>query len=100
MKKLLQIDFEFKGPFGDEMTSALKDLAESINNEPGVIWKIWTENKQDQRAGGVYLFEDEQSANAYLKMHSQRLQGMGVNDIRAQIFDVNMPLSNINNALV
>lgn len=39
MAKLLQVDFEFHGPFGDEMSNALVDLAKSINQEPGMIWK-------------------------------------------------------------
>lgn len=100
MKKLLQVDFDFSGPFGEEMTTALTGLAESINNEPGIIWKIWTENQQGQLAGGIYLFEDEPSAKAYLKMHSARLKEMGVKAVRAQIFDVNMPLSAINKSPV
>lgn len=33
MKKLLQVDFDFAGPFGEQMSAALKDLAESINHE-------------------------------------------------------------------
>lgn len=100
MQKILQVDFDFAGPFGDEMVEALADLAESINNEPGVIWKIWTENEKDQVAGGIYLFEDEASAKAYLTMHSARLQAMGVKEVRGQIFDVNLPLSTINKAPV
>tara|TARA_R110002012_G_scaffold289983_2_gene483397 strand:+ start:139 stop:444 length:306 start_codon:yes stop_codon:yes gene_type:complete len=97
VKKLLQVDFDFEGPFGEEMAEALAGLAESINNEPGFIWKIWTENQKEQLAGGIYLFEDEKTANAYLKMHSARLQEMGIKDVRGRIFDVNMPLSTINN---
>lgn len=100
MKKLLQVDFDFTGPFGEEMANALVGLAESINKEPGFIWKIWTENPKDQLGGGIYLFEDEASARSYLKMHSARLKAMGVKEIRGQIFDVNMPLSTINNAPV
>lgn len=100
MKKLLQVDFDFTGPFGEEMANALVGLAESINKEPGFIWKIWTENQKDQLGGGIYLFEDEASARSYLKMHSARLKAMGVKEIRGQIFDVNMPLSTINNAPV
>ncbi|OEY67318.1 monooxygenase [Marinobacter sp. X15-166B] len=98
MRKLLQVDFEFPGPFGDEMTEALTDLAESINDEPGIIWKIWTENEQARLAGGIYLFEDETSASAYLKMHSARLSAMGITNIRGRIFDLNTPLSTINRA--
>ena len=40
MRKLLQVDFDFAGPFGEEMADMLVGLAESINNEPGIIWKI------------------------------------------------------------
>ena len=98
VRKLLQVDFDFAGPFGEEMAAVLAGLAESINHEPGMIWKIWTESQKDQLGGGIYLFEDEVSANSYLKMHSARLKEMGVKEVRGQIFDVNIPLSAINKA--
>ena len=94
--KLLQVDFDFNGPFGEEMSNALIDLAKSINNEPGMIWKIWTENQAEKLAGGVYLFENQRSAETYLAMHSARLKEMGVNEVRGLIFDVNQPLTTIN----
>ena len=72
--KLLQVHFAFSGPFGDEMSTQLAELAQSINQEPGFIWKIWTENSATQEAGGIYLFEDEQSAQAYAKKHAARLR--------------------------
>ncbi|OAN13269.1 monooxygenase [Photobacterium jeanii] len=98
MKKLLQVDFAFDGPFGDEMAQALTDLAKSINDEPGMIWKIWTENSEQKLGGGVYLFEDQASAEAYLTMHTARLKNLGVNEVRGVIFDINQPLSTINHA--
>lgn len=98
MTKLLQVDFDFDGPFGDEMSNALTGLAESINQEPGFIWKIWTENKYEKVAGGIYLFEDEASANAYLTMHTARLKEIGIKEVRGYIFDTNLPLSSINKA--
>ncbi|MDA0145020.1 monooxygenase [Vibrio sp. RW] len=94
--KLLQVDFEFSGPFGEEMSNALVGLAKSINNEPGMIWKIWTENETEKLGGGVYLFEDQISAETYLAMHAARLQQMGVQEVRGVIFDVNQPLTTIN----
>ncbi|WP_299789081.1 monooxygenase [uncultured Shewanella sp.] len=96
MQKLLQVDFGFKGPFGEEMATMLKGLAESINAEPGMIWKIWTENESQQLGGGVYLFEDEASAQAYLEMHTARLNEMGISNVRGVIFDINQTLSKIN----
>ncbi|EGQ9806976.1 TPA: monooxygenase [Vibrio parahaemolyticus] len=96
MAKLLQVDFEFHGPFGEEMSNTLVDLAKSINQEPGMIWKIWTESEQDKLGGGIYLFEDEATAQDYLKMHAARLRKMGVVEVRGQIFDINVPLTTIN----
>ncbi len=98
MKKLLQVDFDFTGPFGAEMAGAMSELAESINQEPGIIWKIWTEDKGTGKAGGIYLFESEETARSYLDMHTARLEAMGIQDIRGIIFDVNAELSAINSA--
>lgn len=96
MSQLLQVDFKVPSTFTPAMIESMVDLAKSINQEPGFIWKIWTQQPEQQLAGGVYLFEDEQSANNYLKMHSARLTQMGITEIRGIIFDVNSPLSEIN----
>ena len=62
MATLLQLHFSFNGPFGDTMAEQLKPLAESINQEPGFLWKGWTESEKNHEAGGIYLFTDEKSA--------------------------------------
>lgn len=98
MTTLLQIDFPIDGPFGSEMSTAFKELAESIAKEPGFIWKIWTENSQTKRAGGIYLFESEKDAKQYAEMHMKRLGGFGVNEFAVQFFNVNLPLSLIDKA--
>lgn len=95
MLTVLQIDFPFNGPFGDEMHQAMQSLAESIIKEPGLLWKIWTENAATQEAGGVYLFSDASSAQRYLDMHSARLTANGVTGVRAKLFEVNASLSEI-----
>ncbi len=64
MATLLQLHFAFNGPFGDAMAEQLKPLAESINQEPGFLWKVWTESEKNHEAGGIYLFTDEKSALA------------------------------------
>lgn len=98
--KLLQVDFDYQGPIGEEMSNALVELAESINKEEGFIWKIWTENESKKLGGGIYLFQNEQSAQNYLEMHSSRLKEMGVKEVRGIIFDVNLPLTEINHGPV
>ncbi|WP_405051191.1 YdhR family protein [Serratia marcescens] len=63
------------------------------------------ENQSVGEAGGVYLFRDlasaeaylaMHSAEAYLAMHSARLKSFGIVDINANIFAVNEPLSRLN----
>lgn len=93
--KLLQIDFPTQGPWGQEMTTAFSELAAHIAKTPGLIWKIWTENEKTNEAGGIYLFENEDDARSYLKEHTARLESFGIQNIRAKIFDVNEPLSEI-----
>lgn len=95
MTVLLQIDFPFQGPWGSAMTNEMKGLAESIAQEPGLIWKIWTENPDNHEAGGIYLFEDQASAEAYLAMHTRRLQSFGVSQVNSKLFFVNAELSKI-----
>lgn len=96
MKVLLQLHFDFQGPFGTQMSEQLQALAESINQEPGFIWKVWTENEAAAEAGGVYLFEDEAAARAYLEKHSQRLQAFGVKEVVHKLFYVNEALTAVN----
>ena len=80
------------------MAEALSDLAQSICSEPGFIWKIWTENEAAQESGGIYLFESEETAKAYLIKHTERLKEFGVTEINAKIFDINTDLSAITKA--
>ncbi|WP_434641489.1 monooxygenase [Klebsiella sp. I138] len=99
-KKLLQLHFDFKGPFGAEMSRQLVELAESINHEPGFIWKIWTENEAHQEAGGIYLFQNEETATAYVQKHSARLKHLGVDNVACKIFSVNEPLTALNHGKI
>ena len=93
--KLVQFNFASQGPFGEEKTKAMAGLAQSISQEPGFIWKIWIENEATREAGGIYLFENEATALAYIKMHSERLKGFGISQFNVKIFDVNAPLTAI-----
>jgi hypothetical protein len=92
---LLQIDFPYTGPTGDQMANAFKELAASISTEDGLVWKIWTENAQTGEAGGIYLFQDRENAERYAAMHTERLNGFGIQEIRARLFEINEPLSKI-----
>ena len=89
MATLVQFDFPAHGPWGAEMSMVYAQLAQDIAVEPGLRWKIWTENAETQMAGGIYLFDDESLARAYAEKQTKRLEGFGVREIRALFFDVN-----------
>jgi hypothetical protein len=93
--KLLQMDYLYSGPWGDEMAAELSDLAHRIADVPGLICKVWTENREAGEAGGVYLFADEASLDAYLGPKIERMKAFGIRGLRAKKFDVNEPLTRI-----
>lgn len=63
--KILQIDFKFNMSERD-YERALTPLADDIAAVPGLLWKVWLINEVQSEAGGIYLFEDEASLDAYL----------------------------------
>lgn len=91
---VLMFDFP-GGGFGPERTEALRPLAEDIAGQPGLLWKIWTEEPAAGRAGGVYLFESRAAAEAYHAMHAARLAARGVTGIEATYRGVNEVLTRI-----
>ena len=100
MPYLLQIDFPYAGPWGEDMVAYMTGLAQSIAEEPGLRWKIWIENREAGESGGVYLFEDLASAEAYLAMHTRRLSDFGLTRVNSRISAVNEVLSRIDRAPV
>lgn len=96
MAYLLQMYFSQSGPFGNDMADKFSDLAESINDEKGFKWKIWTENKQAEEAGGIYVFETKDDAKNYLHKHTKRLNEFGIENVNAKIFEINEQLTQMN----
>ena len=95
MAVLLQVDFPFTGPWGADMAQAMDGLAKDIATEPGLIWKIWTENADTKRAGGIYYFATAENAEAYATKHLARLGSFSITGIVAHHFNVNADLSRI-----
>ncbi len=99
MSGLTVLTFDFPNTaFGPERTEALKPLAEDIAGTPGLLWKVWTEEPAEGRAGGVYPFATRAAAEAYHAMHSARLAARGVSGIGATYRGVNETLSRIDRA--
>lgn len=65
-QKILQINFKFNLSRTD-YEAATAPLAEPIAAVPGLLWKVWLLNEADQESGGIYLFTDSQSLDAFLQ---------------------------------
>jgi len=85
--------FRFPGPWGKALTEHASALARDIADEPGLVWKIWLEDRETAHAGGVYLFEGAADARRYREKHERRLAAMGVTGVTANMFSVNAELS-------
>lgn len=99
MKVIMYVDFPHNGAFGEEMANQMQELAQSINNEPGFIWKYWTQDEKQKTAGGVYMFDSRENAEKYLAMHTERLTQWGYSDIRGRVYEINEGLSRVNKSL-
>jgi|SRR5690349_12461165 len=87
--------FPYPGPWGQELTEHAHGLARDIANEPGLVWKIWLENRESGHAGGIYLFGDTATAQRYREKHERRLAASGLTGITANVFSVNPELSRL-----
>lgn len=88
-EKILQINFKFNVS-GEEYDKAVSPIAESIAAVNGLRWKVWIVNEAESEAGGIYLFDDESSVQAYLAgpIVDNIKKHPALSDISAKVFDV------------
>ena len=87
--KILQINFKFNGSRA-EYEQTFSEAAKPIADLPGLRWKIWPWNDAEQVGGGLMLFDDESSAQAYLAgpIVAQVKSHPAISDISVKLFDV------------
>ena len=85
--------FSFPGPWGQDLANAAGAIARDVAAEPGLVWKIWLEDREAGRAGGIYLFADAAAAARYREKHERRLAAKGFGGVTADTFSVNTALS-------
>jgi hypothetical protein len=86
---ILQINFKLNvSPV--EYHKICESFAETFASLPGLRWKIWLSNEQENEAGGIYLFNSEQALNDYLSgpIVAQLKNHPALKEISAKRFDV------------
>jgi len=64
-QKIVQINYQFSIP-AEDLSQAMLPAAPVIADVPGLHWKVWLMEDGRREAGGLYLFEDEATANAFV----------------------------------
>ena len=87
--RIMQLNFKFSVT-GSEYEQAVTPLASQIGAVAGLRWKIWILNEAEGEAGGIHLFEDEASVNAYLEgpIAAQVISHPALSDFSVKQFDV------------
>lgn len=87
--KIVQINFTFSGSRA-EYEQANLPWAGPIAEVPGLRWKIWLMDDVQHAAGGLYLFDDDAAALAFLNGPIVAAVGNdpSLSDISVKPFDV------------
>ena len=88
-EKVLQVNFKYNVPT-EALIKGTVGSAGTIASKLGLRWKIWIHNDETQEAGGLYLFEDDASADAYTEWVTEQLEkNPAASDISVKKFDIN-----------
>lgn len=63
--RILQINYKLNGPRAEYERENLP-YAQPIADLPGLSWKVWIINEPESEAGGIYLFDNDATAQAFL----------------------------------
>ena len=87
--RIMQLNFKFSVT-GSEYVQAVSPLADQIAAVAGLRWKIWMINEAEGEAGGIYMFENEASVNAFLEgpLATQVTGHPALSDFSVKQFDV------------
>jgi len=88
-EKILQLNFKFSVPRAD-YEQAASGMANDFATVNGLRWKIWLMNEAENEAGGIYLFENESSLQAYLEgpLAAKVKSHPALSEMSAKMFDV------------
>ena len=77
-----------------------REAANTIASVEGLVWKIWVSREEDLETGGIYLFANRQTAEAYLNhpvIQAVR-SNPAVASTQSQLWDVENSLSALTRA--
>lgn len=87
--RLLQLNLDFSVT-PTEYEQAVSPLADEFARVEGLRWKIWIMNTEAREAGGIYLFDDQESVDAFLNgpLAAQVAGHPALANLTVKVFDV------------
>jgi len=73
-QQILQINFNFSSSRAEYEAMTLP-MAGSLAETPGLNWKVWLMDETNQEAGGIYLFDDEATAERFAQEIGAMMSG-------------------------
>jgi putative monooxygenase ydhR len=99
---IVQINYRYSETPEQWATHYPDERAKPFLSVPGLKWKIWLDGAEERRTGGIYLFEDRQTADAYIAspiMDNLRANP-AISELEIRVFGVRDRLNSITNAPV
>lgn len=99
--KLLQINYQLESGISDFLSQS-KPVADILANFPGLRWKIWLKNDDENQGGGIYLFENSEALKSFVQgpVVAKLRSHPAIADISLKEFDIPQDLSSITRAPV
>jgi len=96
---VLQLRFKLRIP-PEVLLAQSREAATTIASAEGLIWKIWVLQEEEFEMGGMYLFADRETAEAYLNhpVTQAVCSNPAVVSTQSQLWDVESSLSTITRA--
>lgn len=92
--KFLQVTFKINKT-REEYEKLAEEEANKIAAFPGLVWKIWAYDDEQNEAMGVYYFKDDNLAQMVLNNFDPRTWPKGTYDIKYRMWDVQEKLCKI-----
>ena len=99
MLKILQINYRLGTPVSAFLNES-GPVANVLSTVPGLRWKIWLKNENDNEGGGLYLFEDGEAVRNFVDgpVVAKLRSHPAIADVSVKEFDIPAELSSITRA--
>ena len=95
--KLIQVKFKLEKT-REEYEEVAMQSAKQTADFPGVVWKIWAYDDEEDEAMGIYFFRDDRMAQMVLENINQKTWPDYTYDLEKRKWDVQEGLSKITRA--